>query len=86
MNRAARDHLESRPEFAAEAALAALYWIANGYGYEITGVDVVQAHGLAQEAAVRCGRIDQVRARVEEILDGNAPAATWMRTMLGPPR
>jgi hypothetical protein len=86
LNRAARDHRESRPEFAAEAALTALYWIANGYGYEITGVDVVQAHGLAQEAAVRCGGTEHVRARLEEILDGNAPAATWMRTLLGPTR
>lgn len=83
LNRAARDHLESRPEFAAEAALAALHWIAHGYGYEITGVDVMQAHRLTHEAAVSCGRTEQVRSRVEAVLAGDGSAAKWMRAMLG---
>lgn len=81
--RAARDYVASHPEFAAEAAVAALYWIAHGYGYEVTGGDVMQAHRLAKEAAVSCRRTEQVRSRVAAILAGDGAAANWMRAMLG---
>lgn len=37
LTRAARDHVDSRPAFAMEAALAALHWISTGHGYEVTG-------------------------------------------------
>lgn len=83
LTRAARDHLESHPEFAAEAALAALHWIAHGYGYEIAGVDVMQAHRLAKEAAAGCGRTEQIQSRVEAILSDDGAAAKWMREVLG---
>jgi hypothetical protein len=83
LTRAARDHLESHPEFAAEAALAALHWIAHGYGYEVTGADVAQAQRLATEAAARCGRTEQIRSRVEAMLAGDGAAVKWMIEMLG---
>ena len=40
LTRAARDFADERPEFAVEAGLAALRWLVEGYGYEITGADV----------------------------------------------
>ncbi len=42
--RAARDHGDDQPAFALSAGLLALYWLAQGYGYEITGADVRAAY------------------------------------------
>lgn len=38
--RAARDYAAERPQFALAAGMTALRGIANGWGYDITGVDV----------------------------------------------
>jgi hypothetical protein len=43
----------------------------------------MQAHRLTQEAAVSCGRTEQVRSRVDAVLAGDGSAAKWMRAMLG---
>lgn len=53
--RAARDHVGKEPTFAAEAALAALHWICQGRGYELTSLDVQMAYRLAQEAGDALG-------------------------------
>ncbi|WP_373460951.1 hypothetical protein [Cupriavidus pinatubonensis] len=37
LTRAARDFAQKQPAFAMAAGMAALYWISQGYGYEITG-------------------------------------------------
>jgi hypothetical protein len=44
--RAARDFAESQPTFAFTAGLASLRWISLGHGYDITGLDVLDAHDL----------------------------------------
>jgi hypothetical protein len=43
--RAARDYAVERPEFALAAGMTALRGIANGWGYDITGSDVLDAYG-----------------------------------------
>lgn len=43
LTRAARDFREKNPAFAIEAGLAALHWLAAGYGYDITSTDVYAA-------------------------------------------
>ncbi len=65
--RAARDHAETEPSFAIEAGLAALDWIAQGYGYEITGADVVAAYAAVKTAAERMGSASSVRGRVRAV-------------------
>jgi hypothetical protein len=40
LTRAARDFVERNPAFAVEAGLAALRWLVQDYGYEITSADV----------------------------------------------
>jgi hypothetical protein len=42
--RAARDMVEKEPRFALKAGLAALRWMALGYGYEVTSLDIRQAY------------------------------------------
>ena len=83
LTRAARDHLRNRPVFAAKAAVAALHWMSEGHGYELTGLDVREAYRYAIEAAQSVGQADQVELRVQHILSGAGPATQWMRQALG---
>lgn len=65
--RAARDSVEVEPGFALEAAMAALRWMAAGYGYEVGPVDVGSAYDHAMEAARRSGCETAAVARVRNI-------------------
>ena len=49
--RAARDFREKGPAFATSAGLLSLHWLAQGYGYEITGADVWEAYRATLAAA-----------------------------------
>lgn len=82
LTRAARDRLAEAPAFAADAALAALHWMAAGYGYELTGLDAQAAHVLALEAGGTLGQSEQVQRHIERILAGPGPAAAWLRKVL----
>ena len=83
--RAARDHLVRQPEFAMQSALAALHWMSMGHGYELTGLDVHEAHRLASDAAKATGQIDKALATIEEVLASDRPMSAWMRQSLGFP-
>jgi len=65
--RAARDHVDTQPAFAIEAGVTALDWLAQGYGYEVTGADVWAAFVPAKKAAERLGSVAALRARVRAI-------------------
>ena len=56
LTRAARDFADVRPEFAVEAGLAALRWLVEGHGYEITSADVWAAYTKTMKAAEKAGR------------------------------
>ena len=64
LTRAARDFAEQNPAFATDAGLAALDWLFQGYGYEITSADVWAAYSHAITAAENAGRGDEVRSRI----------------------
>lgn len=69
LTRAAKDFLESEPVFAFGAALAALRWLNEGWGYEVTGIDVIDAYDLALAAADRAhidDVLDQIRGLLEQ--------------------
>jgi tetratricopeptide (TPR) repeat protein len=83
LTRAARDHLSSHPAFAQSCALAALHWIAQGHGYELTVLDVREAHQLALAAADATGQRDHVQASIDQMLSTDRPAAAKVREMLG---
>jgi hypothetical protein len=58
LTRAAKDFLDSEPEFALGSALAALRWLSQGWGYDVTSSDVIDAHELALQAASNSHRED----------------------------
>lgn len=84
LTRAARDFAETQPAFALAAGFAALRWISLGYGYEITGGDVLDAYLAVVKAASGAGvSTRQVNAQILEMATGNQPAHTFMKMILG---
>ena len=67
LTRAARDFAQRKPEFAVACGTAALHWMAAGFGYEITGSDVLDAYGALADAALASGmERDQLNRRLRE--------------------
>ncbi|MBS0304730.1 MAG: hypothetical protein JSR43_05035 [Proteobacteria bacterium] len=83
LTRAARDHLSKQPDFAMQAALAALHWMSMGHGYELTGFDAHEAHRLAIEAARNAELSAQAQAAIEQVLAADRPRSAWLRGALG---
>lgn len=68
-----------------QSALAAMHWMSLGHGYELTGVDVIEARWLAIEAARTSQQIDQALATIEQVLAPDRPMSAWMLRSLGIP-
>ncbi len=68
LTRAARDFGERRPEFALEVGMAALHWLVEGFGYEITGGDVMNAYSHTMKAAENAGRAEDTLHRIQELI------------------
>jgi hypothetical protein len=84
LTRAARDFGASNPRFAVEAGLAALRWIVAGYGFEITGLDVLSAYSSTMEAAKNYGAVDEIDGRLRELLAApSSPAKDFVSKVLG---
>ena len=84
LTRAARDLMDKNPAFALEAGLAALRWLAQGYGYEVTGADVWAAYSHTIQAAERLGRRDEVRKCIRELVPTAGFVADVLRREVGP--
>jgi len=78
LTRAAKDYCISQNDFATECALAALRWISQGHGHEITAVEVQEAFD-AFIAATRAsgGEVRRAKARVQSLITGS-PAQKFM--------
>ncbi|RLE17345.1 MAG: hypothetical protein DRJ65_22925 [Acidobacteria bacterium] len=68
LTRAARDFGEKKPDFAIEAGMAALRWLVEGYGYEITGLEVRDAYSFTMKAANKAGRTQEIHTRIHELV------------------
>jgi hypothetical protein len=82
LTRAARDLTETEPRFALEAGLAALRWIAEGYGYEITGLDVREAHDRTMRAAEIIGCRENVLSRIRKLAEKNSDGGRILAAIL----
>jgi hypothetical protein len=81
--RAARDYTEKQPAFAASAGLLSLYWLVQGYGYEITGADVWDAYRATLAAAERHGSAAEVRERVRKMVAAEGAGERFVTKVLG---
>jgi len=68
LTRAARDFETKRPEFAIEAGMTALHWLVEGYGYEVTGLDVLNAYSHTMKAAENAGCAEETQQRVRALV------------------
>ena len=81
--RAARDYGRDQPDFAIASGLAALRWISQGHGYEITGVDVLDAYTALIQAAHGAGINDgQIVAQIRKMTAGSQPGNQFLKTIL----
>ncbi len=81
--RAARDFAVERPEFALAAGMTALRGITNEWGYDITGIDVLDAYAAVLAAAGAAG-VDEVvvRADVRSLIAANPGGGEFVGRML----
>lgn len=86
---AARDYATSEPRFALNAGLVALHWLTQGFGYEITGADVVAAYTATMKAAeLLTARhpehdyISEVRELIKKRTASDTPPAEFVRRVL----
>ncbi len=83
LTRAARDFVEKEPEFAIEAGMTALRWLVEGYGYEITNLDVLAAYSHTMKAAEHAGVADKTRTRVQELVAQETFGERFVNRVLG---
>ena len=61
----------------------ALYWMARGEGFELTGADAGAARDHAVAAAGTLGPGIHVSERLAGNVAGDGPAACWVRQCIG---
>jgi hypothetical protein len=84
LTRAARDCAAERPNFAIASGMAALRWISRGYGYEITGADVLDAYTAVLQAARGAGLDERnFRSEIATMIAGPEPGNHFLTTVLG---
>ena len=75
LTRAARDYLDPEPAFALGSAIAALCWLSDGWGYEVTSIDVAEAYDRAMDAAARLNRVDDVTNQMRQLVEASDNAS-----------
>lgn len=83
LSRAARDHAETQPEFGVGAGLLAIYWLVQGYGYDITSGDVLDAYRATMAAAYRHGSGAEVKDRVRKMVAAEGAGERFVTKVLG---
>lgn len=83
LTRAARDMETAKPRFAVEAGMAALRWLVQGYGYEITGMDVWAAYNHTMKAAENAGCSTETLERVCKLVAGKGSSDRFVHKILG---
>jgi hypothetical protein len=83
LGRAARDYAKKQPAFAVGAGLLALYWLVQGYGYEITSDDVWVAYQSTLSAAERHGSAAEVKERIRRMVAAEDAGERFVTKVLG---
>lgn len=68
LTRAAKEAATENPSFAVEAGMAALRWLCEGYGYEITSADIWAAYRHTMEAAANAGSVQETHDRIRKLV------------------
>jgi hypothetical protein len=65
------------------AGLVALYWLVQGYGYEITGSDVWAAYSRTLEAATKGGVADATKEAIRKLVASETFGGRFVTRILG---
>jgi hypothetical protein len=84
LTRAARDFAVKNPAFALESGMAALRWLVEGHGYEITSLHVLAAYSYTMEAAGRAGRAEETLERIRRLIATETFGDCFVTKILGP--
>ncbi len=84
LTRAARDYVDSNPAFAMAAGQCALHWLVEGYGYEITSIDVLDAYTYTMHAGQKIGQASAVQANLRNILLSKLNENNFVTKILSP--
>lgn len=83
LGRAARDYAVKEPKFAMAAGLASLQWMARGYGYELTGMDVSQTYQAVMDAGRAMGLPNgQIEQQVRRVVAIESAAGNFVERIL----
>jgi hypothetical protein len=52
-----------------------LRWLSEGWGYEVTSVDVIEAYDRAMDAATRLNRADDVTEQIRQLVEATDDGA-----------
>lgn len=83
LTRAARDMVETEPRFAVECGIAALRWLVEGYGCEITNLDVRAAYEYTMKAAAIAGSKSETFERIRDLVAGETFSKCFVTKVLG---
>jgi len=83
LTRAARDFEGKKPQFALEAGMAALRWLVDGYGYEITSLDVLNAYAHTTKAAENAGLAEETQKRIRDLVARETFGERFVTKVLG---
>ena len=83
LTRAARDFQEKNPPFAIEAGMAALHWLVEGYGYQISSVEVLAAYEHTVMAAENAGCANEVQQRIHDLVARETFGERFITRILG---
>jgi len=82
LTRAARDFAVKQPVFAADAGMTAIHWMLEGYGYDITSTDVLNAYTHTLSAAENSGQVEPIRNWIEQRVTEKSRTETFVSTIL----
>ena len=74
--------MRKEPSFAVEIGFTALHWIIQGYGYEITGGDVLEAFKHTMKAAANADQEMEALEQVKVLVTGNGSNRQFVREVL----
>jgi len=83
LTRAARDMETAEPLFAVEAGITALRWLVEGYGYEITSVDVWATYNHTMKAAENARCKTETIERIRELVGSEIFGERFVNKILG---
>ena len=83
LSRAARDYATKDSNFSLAVGLASLHWMARGYGYELTSVDVLQVFQSVQDAGKVMGMQDhQIQSQVRGVITTQSGKVNFVQRIL----